>query len=282
MADSIARFTFEDSAIRGEHVALEHSYQELLAIHHYPPVVARLLGEMAAAACLLAQTIKFDGTLTLQVRSGGEIPLIMAEVDNHLQFRAIARQAQQASSPYFANLLRQGQLCLTIQPRGGKPYQGIVSLDDHSLASSLESYFGQSEQLPTRFWLGADGQRAAGLLLQQMPGADGSDHWQHLQQLAATVTPEELLTVERETLLYHLYHQDNLRLHPEQPARFHCTCNRQRLEQVLVSLGRTELDDIIAERGLIEVNCEFCNRFYQFDPADVATLFALEAPPQSH
>ena len=282
MADSIARFTFDNSAVRGEHVALAHSYQELLAIHHYPPVVARLLGEMAAAACLLAQTIKFDGTLTLQVRSGGEIPLIMAEVDNHQQFRAIARRAQQASSPHFASLFHQGQLCLTLQPRGGKPYQGIVSLDDHSLASSLENYFAQSEQLPTRLWLAADGERAAGLLLQQMPGADAGDHWRHLQQLAATVTPEELLTLERETLLYRLYHQDHPRLHPPQAVRFHCSCNRQRLEQVLMSLGRDELDDILAERGLIDVNCEFCNRFYQFDGADVAALFSPEAPQQSH
>lgn len=287
MPDAISRFTFDDNPVRGEIVQLEHSYQELLAIHHYPPVVARLLGELSAAASLLAETIKFDGTLTLQVRSEGEIPLIMAEISNRQDFRAIARKAEQATSTDFATLFHNGQLCLTIQPRHGKPYQGIVTLNSNSLASSLDDYFTQSEQLPTRIHLYADGQRAAGFLLQQLPGAASDDRstesaWEHLSQMAATVTAEELLGLPREELLYRLYHQEALRLHPEKAVQFQCTCSRERLEEVLVSLGREELDSILEEKGLIDVTCEFCNRFYSFDSNDVSALFGTDEGKLKH
>lgn len=288
MPDLISRFTFDDNPVRGELVQLEHSYQELLAIHHYPPVVARLLGEMSVAASLLAETIKFDGLLTLQIRSDGEIPLIMAEITNEQSYRAIARRAEQASSTDFATLFHNGQLCLTIQPSKGKPYQGIVTLDGNSIAASLDEYFAQSEQLPTRIHLAADGQRAAGFLLQQLPGSgvSGDDSqppaWEHLSQMAATLTAQELLELPREELLYRLYHQESLRLHPEKPVKFQCTCSRERLEHVLVSLGREELDSILDEKGLIDVNCEFCNRFYSFTPAEIAGLFGDNAENTRH
>lgn len=281
-SDAVSRFTFDECAVRGEHVTLESSYQELLAIHQYPPVVARLLGEISAAACLLAETIKFDGTLTLQIRSEGEVPLIMAEVTSQQSYRAIARQAQNASSNDFATLFTNGQLCLTVQPRSGKPYQGIVTLTGSSLAASLESYFTQSEQLQTRIWLCADGDRAAGFLLQQMPGADGAEHWSHLSQLTATLTDAELLQLPRDELLHRLYHQEIVRVHPEKPVQFHCTCSRARLEQVLVSLGADELEDILEEKSVIDVNCEFCNRFYSFDRAEIHALLSQPPAPGRH
>lgn len=281
-ADTISRFTFDDCAVRGEHVLLDTSYQDLLAVHHYPPVVAELLGELCAAACLLAETIKFDGILTLQIRSEGEIPLIMAEATNTQSFRAIARQAQEATSRDFSQLFTNGQLVLTIQPRNGEPYRGIVMLDGNSLASSLEAYFKQSEQLETRLWLHSDGQRASGFLLQQLPGDENSSQWQHLCHMAATLTQEELLTLPRETLLYRLYHEESLRLHPQKPVQFQCTCSRERLENALVSLGEDELRDILKERSVIDVNCEFCNRFYSFSEPDVDSLLGNSGREQPH
>lgn len=281
-ADTISRFTFDDCAVRGEHVLLDRSYQELLAIHHYPPVVAELLGELCAAACLLAETIKFDGLLTLQIRSEGEIPLIMAEVTNQQSFRAIARQAQQASSRDFQQLFTNGQLVLTIQPKNGKPYRGIVMLDGNSLASSIGAYFAQSEQLETRLWLHSDGQRASGFLLQQLPGDDNSEQWQHLSHMASTLTQEELLNLPRETVLYRLYHEESVRLHPEKPVQFQCTCTRERLEHALISLGEAELRDIIEEKSVIDANCEFCNRFYSFTAADVDAMFGNSSPESHH
>lgn len=281
-ADSLSRFTFDDCAVRGEHVLLHNSFQELLSVHHYPPVVARLLGELSAAASLLAETIKFDGTLTLQIRSEGEIPLIMAEVTSDHTFRAIARQSQQATSTEFSTLFTNGTLCLTVQPRKGKPYQGVVSLDGNTLATSLATYFEQSEQLATRVWLFADDTRAGGLLLQQMPGENNSEHWLHLTQLANTLSAEELLGLPREELLYRLYHQENLRLHPQKSVKFQCTCSRERLETVLLSLGEDELRDILKEQSNIDVNCEFCNRFYQFTETDVNALLGTQAPRDTH
>ena len=281
-ADTISRFTFDDCAVRGEHVLLDTSYQDLLAVHHYPPVVAELLGELCAAACLLAETIKFDGILTLQIRSEGEIPLIMAEATNTQSFRAIARQAQEATSRDFSQLFTNGQLVLTIQPRNGEPYRGIVMLDGNSLASSLEAYFKQSEQLETRLWLHSDGQRASGFLLQQLPGDGNSSQWQHLCHMAATLTQEELLTLPRETLLYRLYHEESLRLHPQKPVQFQCTCSRERLENALLSLGEDELRDILKERSVIDVNCEFCNRFYSFSEPDVDLLLGNSAADPRH
>lgn len=281
-ADTISRFTFDDCAVRGEHVLLDTSYQELLAVHHYPPVVEELLGELCAAACLLAETIKFDGILTLQIRSEGEIPLIMAEATNTQSFRAIARQAQEATSRDFHQLFTNGQLVLTIQPRNGEPYRGIVMLDGNSLASSLEAYFKQSEQLETRLWLHSDGQRASGFLLQQLPGDGNGSQWQHLSHMAATLTQDELLNLPRETLLYRLYHEESLRLHPQKPVQFQCTCSRERLENALVSLGEDELRDILKERSVIDVNCEFCNRFYSFSTPDVDALLGSAGPEQAH
>lgn len=281
-ADTLSRFTFDDCAVRGEHVLLQNSFQELLAVHHYPPVVANLLGELSAAACLLAETIKFDGTLTLQVRSEGEIPLIMTEVTNQQSYRAIARQAQEATSEDFATLFTNGTLCLTVQPRSGKPYQGIVSLDGNSLASSLGNYFEQSEQLATRLWLFADKQRAGGMLLQQMPGDNSSDQWLHLIQMANTLSAQELLGLPREELLYRLYHQEALRLHPQKTVQFQCTCSHERLEAVLLSLGEAELRDILTERSSIDVNCEFCNRFYQFSESDIDALLGKQTPRDAH
>ncbi|CAA0103456.1 33 kDa chaperonin [Zhongshania aliphaticivorans] len=274
MSDTINRFIFDNTEVRGEHVRLEKSYQDILSIHHYPPGVANLLGEFLAAASLLSATIKFEGSLILQVRGDGEVPLIMAEANSERELRAIARDANQAMSLDFSTLIGNGQLAMTIDPKHGKRYQGIVSLDGDSLAHCLEAYFEQSEQLSTRIWLSADANCAAGLMLQELPSkSPDKDRWQHLTTIADTVQNQELLTLDADALLYRLYHQDAVRLFEAKPLVARCQCSRQRVENALLSIGQAELDDIIQERGQIETNCEFCNRLYQFSPADIAALF---------
>ncbi|MDF1692576.1 MAG: Hsp33 family molecular chaperone HslO [Zhongshania sp.] len=274
MSDTISRFIFDNSDVRGEHIRLEKSYQDILSIHHYPPGVANLLGEFLAAASLLSATIKFEGALILQVRGDGEIPLIMAEANSKQELRAIARDANEAMSTDFKALIGNGQLAMTIAPDNGKPYQGIVSLDGNSLAHCLEAYFQRSEQLATRVWLCADGQHASGLLLQQLPSIKPDlDRWEHLSTIAHTIKNDELLNLDVETLLYRLYHQDAVRLFDSKPMVARCRCSRERVAQALISIGREELDDILLEQGQIETNCEFCNRLYQFSPSDVDALF---------
>lgn len=285
MSDEILRFIFDGTDIRGEWVQLERSYLDTLATHHYPPLVNQLLGEFLVAASLLAATLKIDGTVILQARgpAGG---LIMAEATSRQELRAIASGLGEIPATSFEALLGGGNLAITIDPDKGQRYQGIVALEGANLAECLEGYFRQSEQLPTRVWLAADGQHAGGLFLQELPTrtdpARRSEQWQHLTTLAATVTAAELLQLPAETLLHRLFHQEQLRLLQRDPLQFHCSCSQQRTEAMLLSLGRSDLEEILAEQGRIDVNCEFCNQHYGFAPEDIATLLGAAAEPPRH
>ncbi len=284
MSDQILRFIFDNTAVSGKWVQLRQSYADTLANHHYPPAVQRLLGEFLAAVSLLGATLKFEGTISLQARSGGEIPLIMAEATSAHEIRAIVHGAEQSISTDFQALLAGGTLGITIDPVGGQRYQGIVALEGHDLATCLEGYFQRSEQLPTRVWLAADGHTAAGLLLQELPGTGDierrRDQWQHLTLLAQTVQPQELLQLPAERLLHRLFHQEEVRLLRYDDLRFRCSCSRQRTESMLVSLGRAEIESILDEFGEVVVSCEFCLQSYRFDPQQARQLF--EDGPARH
>jgi molecular chaperone Hsp33 len=275
-SDSAQRFLFEQADIRGEIVHLDSAYRDILAIHQYAPGVGRLLGEFLAAAVLLSTNLKFEGKLILQVRSEGQIPLLMVECDNTLRVRGIARGAEKATSEDNEQLLRNGQLAITIDPTHGRRYQGIVPLQQDSLARSLDAYFEHSEQLKTRIWLAANGQRAGGLLLQQLPAHITADEtlqlqqWQHACSLAATVRGAELLELRGEPLLYRLYHEHRLRLFEPSGVRFHCSCSRERTFDALATLNPAELEESLAELGSITMDCEFCNQQYVFGRSDLS------------
>ena len=280
ISDQLLRFIFDGTDVRGEWVQLERSYQDALINHHYPPAVRVLVGEFLAAVSLLGATLKFEGTIALQARSeDGEIPLIVAEASSDHSLRAIVHGAERAASAEFKRLLGgKATLAITIDPVQGKRYQGIVPLEGDSLARCLEDYFHRSEQLPTRVWLVADAQRAAGLFLQELPSrldfAERSQQWQHLSMLAETVEAQELLQLSGDELLHRLFHQEHLRLLRRDALHFRCSCSRERTGSMLRTLGRNELDDILREQGSIEVNCEFCNQLFRFAADDIANLFA--------
>lgn len=279
MSDQLQRFLFEQTDIRGELTRLQQSYLDTLSAHPYPAPVATLLGELLAAASLLSATLKFDGTLTLQARSNGQVPLIMAEITSDRRLRGIARGADDAHSEDFHDLLKDGQLAITITPAKGQRYQGIVPLDGDNLSQCLESYFRQSEQLATRIWLCCRGNIAAGLLIQELPaGADvdaeyRAERWEHITALADTLSTDELLQLPFDTLLHRLYHQDPVRLYDPQPIVFQCSCSAARTLDALRTLGETELQSMIAEQGSIDINCEFCHQHYHFTEADIRELF---------
>ncbi len=289
-SDYTQRFLFDDTDVRGEWVGLERSYVEVLAKHPYPEPVAQLLGELLAAAALLVGTLKFDGLLVLQARSAGAVPLLMVECSSEREVRGIARYHEEQLTPgaTLAELMPEGVLAMTIDPANGQRYQGIVALDGIDLADSLSNYFASSEQLPTRFWLNADGRRACGLLLQQLPAdriRDGEAReasWQHLRTLADTLTAEELLGLNTETLLHRLYHEEQVRLFDPRPIRFHCSCSRERSAKALISLGQHDAEQLLGEQGgSVTIDCQFCNQKYRFDAADVTQLFAgagIEGP----
>lgn len=279
MTDFIQRFHFSDSPVRGEIVQLADTVAAVMERHAYPERVQSLLGEAVAASVLLASTLKFEGSLILQVRGDGPLETLMVECNNHLEVRAIAQVGERWNDEVeqwpLSALFGDGQLAITIDPDQGERYQGIVPLGDSTLSACLEHYFAQSEQLPTRLWLAAGEDAAAGLLLQVLPGHDqgeDEDIWPRLQQLTETVTADELLDLPASELLYRLYHEEQVELHEASDVCFRCNCSRERTERVLVSLGEAELKDILAEQGSIDISCQFCNQEYRFDAIDVAQM----------
>jgi molecular chaperone Hsp33 len=277
-ADGKRRFLFEDMDLRGELVQLEGTLADIEARHSYPGGVRALLGEFVTAAVLLASTLKFRGTLTVQARSPAQVPLIMAECSSTLEVRAIARGAGDARGESFDELLGGGQLVLTVTPERGRRYQGIVPLEGNSLASCLDRYFEQSEQLHTRVFIACSGDRSAGLLLQQLPTqrvldpALREEHWQRISLLAGTLSDEELLQLGQQELLGRLFHEETLRLFNMEPVRFSCSCSEERTLAALATIGQAEIDSILAEQGSVTMDCEFCNQRYVFSEAALSNL----------
>lgn len=283
--DATQRFLFDHSDIRGELVCLTGSYRDAVGGHEYPPAVRNLLGEFLAASVLLSTTIKFKGRLVLQVRGNGALSLVMAECTHDGNVRGIARYEGEPLTDTFRGLLGEGNLAITIEPENGEPYQGIVSLDGASLAESLVRYFEQSEQLGTRFRFEVDGDRAVGLLLQQLPGSDRGDagqreeDWRRVRMLADTLDRKELLAVDNETLLHRLYHEETLRLFPPRSVRYRCSCSRERTAAALLTIGREEVESILAEQHSVTMTCEFCGTVYRFPEEEV--LLWLHEPGDS-
>ena len=282
MNDFSQRFLFDNTDVRGELVGLRDSYAHVLAKHTYPEPVAQLLGELMAAAALLVGTIKFDGLLILQARSEGPVPLLMVECSSNHELRGIARYHAEdiPAEATLGNLMPDGVLAITVDPTKGQRYQGIVPLEGEDLSACLTTYFATSEQLPTRFWLRADGRTARGLLLQQLPADRIKDSeeraasWQHVTVLADSLSAEEQLSLDNETLLHRLYHQEEVRLFDPRELVFRCSCSRERSARALSSLGEADAQKVIEENGgQISIDCQFCNERYVFDAADVAQLF---------
>lgn len=285
MIDRLRRFLFENEPLRGHWLQLEQSWSQALEHQSYPPEVRRLLGEAMAAASLLAATLKFEGTLGLEITGrGGALTMLFAQATHDQGLRALARIGDVDVTGFdFRALVGDAHLTVTLESeeRAGS-WQGVVPLQGDSLAHCLEAYFATSEQLPTRVSLAANEQRVGGLLLQKLPSASGTGEaeegrvrelWDEAGLLMATLSPEELLTVEPETLLPRLFPGHELRLFEGQPLRFQCRCGRERVAGVLRSLGEAEVRDVLREQGAVTVTCEFCQRPYRFDAVDVEGLF---------
>lgn len=275
--DHLQRFIFEHANIRGEIVHLEKTYQTLIKQRHYPPMVKKLLGEAIVSCLLLASSIKFEGRLTLQFQGDKRLPLLLVQCDDELHIRAFAKHAPSLEDMDYANAFLQGQMALTInQYHSTQVYQSVVSIQSTAMADNLMTYFAQSEQISTRVWLAVNEEKAAGMLLQLMPGQDSvqrEEFWDYAVQLGQTVSEDELLNLDNETLLHRLYHETELRLFESRSTRFQCLCDRDKMKQVVLTLGEAEAQDLVKEQGHVEITCDFCNRSYTFDPIDVTMLF---------
>ncbi len=317
------KFLFEGLPVRGMLVRLTDSWQELLSRQAegggYPLPVTELLGQMCAAGVLMQGNIKFNGALVLQIFGDGPVPLAVVEVQPDFTFRATAtvkgEVADDATLSQMVNQGNQGRCAITLDPKdrlpGQQPYQGVVPLygDQREklerMSEVLEHYMLQSEQLDTRLVLAANGDVAAGLLIQRLPtlgeanlsgsaaaqaredAIGQSDDYNRIAMLAASLKAEELLGLDVDTILHRLFWQEPLqRLEPEtgtlQP-KFACTCSRERVANMLQNLGVAEVESVLAERGEVQVGCEFCGAQYRFDPVDAAQLFLSQAaqPPGS-
>jgi molecular chaperone Hsp33 len=273
--DQLQRFVFEDLGIRGELVRLGASWRAATTGRHYPPAVAGQLGQALAAVVLLSATIKFRGSLILQAQSSGPLKTLVAQANHNRTIRGLAHWEGEAAGPSLPDIYGSGHLVLTIRNEDAEPYQGIVALEGERLADALRNYFVLSEQLETAIHLDADERCAAGLLLQELPARPQEPAaFERVACLAGTVTPAELLHLPGEELLYRLFHEEKVRLFEPEPVLFRCSCSRALIEGVLSNLGRAEAESILAERGSIEVDCDFCNRRYRFDPVDIGALFS--------
>lgn len=289
-SDVISRFLFENTNVRGELVHLDATWRAILERHNYPEPVRELLGQAMAAAALLITTIKFNGSLILQIQGDGPVSMIVVQVKSDRTLRGLAHWTDPVLPGPLAQLVGKARLAITLDQGGDRDrYQGIVALEaEESLARALEDYFVRSEQLATRLWLGANSERAAGMLLQILPGeSEDEDAWNRTGQLADTLSNKELLDLPQREVLRRLFHEEDVRVFEPEPVSFRCTCSRDRIETVLRNLGYAEVQDIIAEQGRVSVDCEFCNQNYQFDPVDVEKLFAAAdhqptVPPTRH
>jgi molecular chaperone Hsp33 len=268
--NSSRRFLFNEADVRGESVQLGAVLAEMLSQQPYSQSVKRLLGEFASAVVLISNNLKYAGRIILQAKSESGITLAMVECSSERHIRGIARGdiSKEARKPM--DHLLGGQLAITIERESDQRYQGIISLEGHSLAQALERYFAQSEQLGARFWLASNGDQSAGLMLQQLPaqkedGATRDQRWSTLCLLAETVTPEELLCSPPETLLFKLFHEEKVTLYPPAPILFKCRCSRERSANTISMLPETEQAEILAEQGKILLTCELCGATYQFD-----------------
>lgn len=287
MSDAVTPFLFEHRNVRGAWVEIGDGVADMLGHREYSPDVRRLVGESCAAVALLAAQTAFAGRLSLQFQRGqGAVKLLVAQSDEKLNVRAMAKAAADAKGS-LDQLMTGGVLGLAIEgARGGLDYQALVEARGESLAVALEGYFRQSEQLPTRLCLSGGGDRLAGLLIQRLPARDPGQtesgagsaeddaHWEHLQALFGTLSAEELGRSEPRELMLKLFPAEAVRVFNPRPVQLVCRCSHASISAMLVSLGRQELEQILAERGEVEVTCEFCGKVYRYTPAEMQELFA--------
>ncbi|HEY0563079.1 MAG TPA: Hsp33 family molecular chaperone HslO [Methylophilus sp.] len=282
--DLLHHFLFENTPIRGNIAKLDQTYIDALQHQSMPPVLAKALGELMTASALLISTLKMEGALILQLQSKGILKLLVVECNSDLDLRATAKWSGDIAQQSFIDLIEDGQFVITLDPKIGEAYQGIVPLEGDTIATMLENYMLRSQQIDTSIWLHCDGENAAGLLLQKLPnqGEHDADTWHRVNTLANTVTPLELKTLSPEVLLQRLFHEEDVRLFNARPIKAFCSCTRDSVVNMLKMLGKAEVDSIIEEQGSIQVNCDFCNKHYVFDELESTQLFDEQTDTIKH
>lgn len=277
--DTLNRFLFDNHPIRGEITRLEQTYQAILDNHTYPIAVQKLLGELLVVTSLLTATLKFEGDIAVQLQGDGALSLAVVNGNDQQQLRGVARVSGEiADNATLKEMVGNGYVVITITPKNGERYQGIVGLEKDTLIGCIENYFIQSEQLPTRLFvkIGVHDNKpiAAGILLQVLPANENTvESFEHVSTLTETITSDELFQLSTDEILYRLYNQEEVRLFETHDITFKCGCSRQRCEDSLMTLPANEIDEILKENeGKIDIHCDYCGKHYLFDAIDIAEI----------
>ncbi|HWK55517.1 MAG TPA: Hsp33 family molecular chaperone HslO, partial [Hyphomicrobiales bacterium] len=277
------RFSFDELDVRGELVYLDSTWHDIVARYDYPASIRQQLGSALASVALLSATLKFKGTMVLQVHGDGPLRSLVAQMTNAGALRGLARwEGKVPASGPLHKIYGQGHILISVLPEEGERYQSIVELSGTSLADALNRYFEQSEQLPSSFRLSVTDNRVAGFFLQALPASrhhafsqeQRDEDWSRLNLLADTLQESELLELAPTELLTRLYHEEQVHLYEPKPLHFACSCSRDKVTRTLLTLGRDELEALLREEGTIKVDCEFCNQHYVFYASDVEQIFA--------
>ncbi|AAZ26994.1 Hsp33 family molecular chaperone HslO [Colwellia psychrerythraea] len=278
------RYLFTDAHARGELVQLSSSFESIIKNHNYPVGVEKLLGELLCATCLLTATLKFEGDITVQLQGDGPVGYMSVSGNNKQQMRGIAKMAEETSADTLQTLIGKGTMIITIRPNAGEAYQGVVALDEESLADCLAHYFDVSEQIPTKIWLFCDTEQqlAAGALVQLLPDGDGSTEnkeqqqsdFEHLCQLTNTIKSEEVFSLEAEALLYRLYHQEQVNIFEPQMVSYLCGCSADKCLSAISQIEPSEIKAILAEHGKISMTCDYCITTYDFDELSLKSFIS--------
>lgn len=275
--DAVIPFVFESLPVRGALVQLDNAWKRMQEGHDYPAPVTEVLGHASAATALVAQSLKFDGSVTLQISGKGPLGMLVMQATDGLDIRGMATSQDVSDDATFAALVHDASCAVTIDAGAmERPYQGIVEINAESLGASLENYFARSVQVPSHLALTSCASHCGGVLLQQMPGESpvSDDDWRRLGFMIATLRPEDLAEGATTELLHKLFAEDDVRAFSARPVRFHCRCTRERVEEVLRFLGEKETRAALVDSGRVDVTCEYCGKLRSFDTVDVGRVFA--------
>jgi len=275
--DAVIPFVFEALPVRGALVQLDNAWQRMQEGHRYAGPIVEILGHAAAATTLIAQSLKFEGSVTLQISSEGPLGMLVMQSTDRLEIRGMATSKDVGEDAGFEDLVQRATCAVTIDAGAmERPYQGIVDIHPESLAASLENYLAHSVQVPSRMNLQSCDTHCGGILLQQMPGEPppSADDWRRLGFLIATLKPQDLVGGATPALLHKLFAEDDVRAFTARNLRFQCRCSQHKVEEALRMLGEAGTLDLLRERGEVSVKCEYCGNVREFDRVDISRVFA--------
>lgn len=277
MSNQITRFLFKDLNIKGQIVQLDHAWQEMIAERHYPEALADLLGQISLVTLMLANGLKHPGKVTIQVQGQGPVNLLVVEASETLQLRGVAKTNRTLmNESTLEELLGGGRMLVTLDNEiTGKVFQSFVPRQGNTLSDCFESYLSQSEQLPSKIWLGTQDQAIGGVMIQKMPTTDQQDEdgWDRICHLSQTITPEELTQLNTPELLSRLFVEEDIQLYEAAEIAYHCPQDRSKVENMLRTLGKKEALRILEEQGELVIHNEMCNYHERFSLNDILTLF---------